>query len=162
MRHMLGGAGIIDQCVQTTPGCGCRDDSLAILVARHVTLNHDDFAAGRAAEIGGVFGLLLAGGIVDNDARAVLRQYGGGRPPPTGRPAPFNGALNNPRHPQFPLLFFAKPAPPRPDPEPFITAQKTSPDIPISPSDFWLTRRRRFTISCSEMPANRPKSVARN
>jgi hypothetical protein len=133
VRHVLGGAGIVDQRVETPPGRGGRDDLLAILVAGHVALDHHHFATGGAAEIGGLFGLLLAGGVIDDDARATFGQNGGCRSPQTGRRTRDNRAQTIVRHPHFPLI------------------------------DFWLTRcKARSTISCGEMSANPRYSVARN
>ena len=104
MRHVLGGAGIVDQRVEPSPGRGGGDDLPAILVARDVALHHHDFGAGAAAEIGGRFGFLLAGGIIDDDARAALGQNGRGRSPQAGRRTRYDRAQTILRHPHFLLL----------------------------------------------------------
>jgi hypothetical protein len=111
VRHVLGGAGIVDQRVETAPRGGRRDDFLAILIARYVALNHVDLAARRAAEIGGLFGFLFAGGIVDDNARAALGQDGGRRRSEPGRRACYDRAQNIPRHPHFLIWFLADPMP---------------------------------------------------
>jgi hypothetical protein len=133
MRHVLGDAGIVDQRVKTAPRFGRGDDLPAVLVAGHIALDHDHVGTGGAAEIGGRFGLLLAGGIVDHDARPAFRQNGCGRGPQTGRRTRYDRAQTILRHPHFLLLIFQ----------------------PVQPS-------RRSTISCSKMPANRQNSIARN
>jgi hypothetical protein len=92
---------VVDQRVETPPGgCG-RDDLPAILIARHIALDHDRFATRRAANIGGLFGFLLAGGIVDHNARAAFGQHGRGRRPQAGRRAGNNRAQAILRHPHF-------------------------------------------------------------
>ena len=106
MRHVLGGAGIVDQRIEPPPSGCCRDDLPAILIARHIALDHDRFATRRAAKIGRLFGLLLAGGIVDDDARAAFGQHGRGRRPKTGRRARNNRAQTILRHPHF-LMWLA-------------------------------------------------------
>jgi len=101
VRHVLGGAGIVDQRVEPPEGSGGRDDLPAILIARHIALDHDRIATPRAAEIGGLFGFLLAGGIVDDDARAAFGQHDCGRRPQSGRRAGNNRAQTILRHPHF-------------------------------------------------------------
>ena len=101
MRHVLGDAGIVDQGIETAPWRGRRDDLLAVLVTRDVALHHDHFGAGAAAEIGGRFGFLGAGGIIDDDARAALGQDGRGRGSQTRRRTRDNRAQTIPRHPHF-------------------------------------------------------------
>src|SRR5215204_1931648 len=107
MRHMLGGAGIVDENVEPAPGrCGSRD-LLAVLIARDVALHHHDFGAGAAAEVGGGFSFRLAVGIVDDDARAALGQNGGGGGPEArGRTGDYR-AHTILRHPHFLLLLLA-------------------------------------------------------
>src|SRR6185369_16779913 len=107
MRHMLGGAGIVDQYIETTPGCCGSRNLPAILVARYVALHDDDFGAGAAAEIGGGFSFRLAVGIIDDDARAALGQNGrGGGPEARGRTGD-NRAQTILRHPHFLLLLLS-------------------------------------------------------
>ena len=101
---MLGGAGIVDQRVEPSPGGRGRGDLLAVLVARDVALHHHDFGAGAAAEIGGRFGFLLAVGIIDDDARAALGQNGRGRGPQAGRRTRYDRAQTILRHPHFLFL----------------------------------------------------------
>ena len=78
---MLGGAGIVDENVETAPRRRRGGDLLAILVARDVALHDEHFGARLAAEIGGLFRFLLAVGIIDDDLRAALGQNGRGRGP---------------------------------------------------------------------------------
>jgi hypothetical protein len=85
MRDMLGGSGVVDERIQPSPGRRRRDDPLAILIARHIALHDHHLAALFAAEIGGLFGVLLARGIVDDDARPTPGENGGSCRPQTGR-----------------------------------------------------------------------------
>jgi hypothetical protein len=61
---MFGGAGIVDEDVEPAPTTHGSDDLPAILIARDVALDDNHVGAGLAAEIGGLFGFLLAVGIV--------------------------------------------------------------------------------------------------
>jgi hypothetical protein len=74
---VLGGAGVVDQGVETAPGGGRGGDPPAIVVARNITLNHDDIRARGSALIGRPLGLGLAGSIIDDQPRARLRQADG-------------------------------------------------------------------------------------
>src|SRR5258708_13164139 len=112
MRHVLGGAGIVDQRVETPPGRRGRGDLPAILVARHVALDHDHLAARAAAEIGGRLRVLLACGIIDHDAPAAPGPDGRGRSPQAPTPTPPGPPQPIPPHPPFLLLFPAAPLPP--------------------------------------------------
>src|SRR5688572_5579314 len=107
MRHMLGGAGIIDQHVEAAPCRRGSRDLPAILVARNVALHHHDFCAGAAAEVGGRFSFRLAIGIVDDDARATLGQNGGGGGSEARGRTGDNRAQTILRHPHFLLLLLS-------------------------------------------------------
>ena len=106
MRHMLGGTGIVDQYVETAPGCGRGRNLLAIFIARDIALHDDDFGAGAAAEVGGGFSFRLAVGIIHDDARATLCQNGGGGGPEARGRTGDNRAQTILRHPHFPLYVF--------------------------------------------------------
>ena len=105
MRHVLGGAGIVDQHVEPAPGRGGRGDLLAILVAGDVALHHDDFRTCGPAEVRGRFGLGLAVGIIDDDTRTAFGQNGRGRSPEPGCRTRYNRAQTILRHPHFLFLF---------------------------------------------------------
>src|SRR5205807_829780 len=81
------------------PGRCRRHDLFAIFVTRNIALHHHHLTAGAAAEIGGRFGFLLAGGIIDHDAGAALGQNGRGRSPEAGRRAGYDYAQTMLRHP---------------------------------------------------------------
>ena len=105
MRHVLGGAGIVDQRVQSSPWRCCGHDPLAVLVARDVALHDHHVAPGLAAEIGGLFGFFLAVGIVDDDARPAAGEDGRGRSSETRCRTRYDRAQTILRHLHFLLLF---------------------------------------------------------
>ncbi len=107
MRHMLGGAGIVDQHVEPAPGRRGGRDLLAVFIARDVALHHHHFGAGAAAEVGGGFSFRLAVGIVDDDARAALCQNGGGGGPEARGRTGDDRAQTILRHPHFLLLLLS-------------------------------------------------------
>ena len=78
---MLGGARIVDQRIEASPRGRGRDDLLQSSSRETSPCTTTTSAPAAAAEIGGILGFLLAGGIVDHDARAVLGQDGRGRCP---------------------------------------------------------------------------------
>jgi hypothetical protein len=73
---MLGRASIVDENVDPAPAACRGRDLLAVLIARNVALHHQHLGAGLATEIGGLFGFLLAAGIVDDDLTAFPGQDG--------------------------------------------------------------------------------------
>ena len=82
MRHMLGRAGIVDQDVQPAPAFRRGGDAAAILIARDVTLDDEDFRGpGLAAGLCGGFGVALAGRVIDDEPCAATGENAGGRRP---------------------------------------------------------------------------------
>jgi hypothetical protein len=80
MGDVLGRAGIVDQRIEAAPVLDGRHDPAAVLVARDVALRDHDFRGARpAAGLSSSLGLVLAGGIVDDQPRSGLRENFRGR-----------------------------------------------------------------------------------
>src|SRR5947209_5621248 len=79
IRHVFGGAGIVDETIEPAPLRRRFNDALAISVLGDIALHDDDLGAGLAAQVGGLVGFLLARRIVDDDAGAAAGKLACGR-----------------------------------------------------------------------------------